>query len=657
MDLITIYLLSTNDISNLANLPLVFLVDEERAPGERVSLTRAATSPRVHPLMSSDDADLFAPCDPSAVALYRLPEHAQSLLRETGPVILNVTSLHPSRLRVYLIATLKRYNVDITIPSEARATERFVDWLALFWEWLARQTTRKELYGCIQDLPLLPTTMDALEAPRTHVLSSDSRYPASLHASLALLGVPIVSIRISDAPRRYLNERNCIKEASDIRFILDRARTDLEIGLDPAHVSALRNHLVSYLPQCVRNEPLTATHKRTMKSLSIFPLLSPPLSSTDGAYAATPCVGKIPEDRHVIGVTNMKILPAVDGVVYLDCSLVNASILSFIDGAQHFSSAQILALAVTHFTRQPMHLQCAILKYMATHRDELTSGLLGSLENMEFVVVGDGTSLRAPMNVIDPHSSISELFLDLADLRLPNCSNSGDASIVTSLQTLGLLKRALSDELVLERIAYLARTQDRIVAKCLLNLLNKPGYDCSGLRLDLDLPWLPVIGGGLLSPRQCRDRLGRYGPELFNEVMSISEVNVESITLRRVLGWDKDLPIEVIQAQLVAVAAKSDFLRLIDDIKHLAERTITNKETETLADALLDMPWIPIDPGCILPSRRVLVPPKHETARTSVPRGFAVASGFLDGERVRNFLVRIGCPERYVILRTIEPRS
>jgi hypothetical protein len=647
LNLLIEFLLSTNELSNIVDLPVIRLTDESR-----VSLSKKDINQELHVLMSAADVAIFGAYDPSAIALDALPSVARGILRSNGPIELNVmpiTAIHVEKY-LYLISD------QFSLKNGNRPDSTVVAWLSKFWEWFGEQPFKKELYILIGSFYLIPTAEGDLECPQNGIVQFALESSNTLQLAFSLLNVPLLSDAISHAARRSLVESGCVKDPNDVNHILSRATLDHEPSFDSETSEVLLEHFISSIPVSCQNSNLSGAQQHLFRSLPIFPLLfSSP--SQIGGYTVILKQGAIPGGSSIVGVKNMGLLPIVQDIVYLDGSLVDLSILRFLPAISLYyqeeyesPSWRILSLAVEHFPDQNKDLQLDFLEYILSRPNDTTVELSDRLKRKPFILACD-YSFRAPVDIVDPDSDIGRLF-ENSSPRLPSLLDETDRRLVKAMRDLKLLENRLTSEMVLDRISYIdshviehpLSSEVYGFACQLLNLMGDVTYICS-VQFHDDLHWLPLRNGKIAAPSECRD--GLCCPELFDEVLGLVKFDVASTSLRKALGWDKDIPLHVIRCQLKKVAMKSEYEKLVRIILHLSERDISPTDIDDLQEYMDDEPWIPISENCIMTPDRVVIVPNHVLAKR-LPIGFFAPQGILEKERVQEFLGRIGCLKQCV---------
>ncbi|KAJ7058193.1 hypothetical protein C8F01DRAFT_1149905 [Mycena amicta] len=666
------YLLRNNQLENIGGLPLLPLVD-----GFFCAPVKAAAGVTAFIMMDQLECDIFGKLEGSAISLPAIPAQLRELFRTEGPTKLNLALLSPERVAGYLKMSPLGFN--LAQRHEGNVAEPLVGWLSTFWAWLGSWPSRDELLPHISSLCVVPGEQ-TLESPEVGVFSDQAVDPALLKM-LRGLGLAFLHPMFSADARKGLGFYPLVlKSVFDIHLILDRIKVGSDVmKLERDELAALSNHVIDCVVQVGPQRPLNEGQQRTLRSLPIFPLLSPSVvlavpvpekptspskrlsafklptlhrkskstATAASTVAAPPDFRSIPPQANVLGVPagNTVLLPVVDKAVYLDGTHVDLAILPQLSPSNStpLLPLEILSLALEHFVAQTKNMRGAFLDYIVRNRDSLPPSLLKDLQQVPFVPVLDGT-MREPAYVVDPtNSELLTLYAENKD-RLPAVTPD-DLVILRHLRSLDLITVALTVEMAAERIRYISSCsglpQARTLSMFLLSLLQTSTLDCSSLEIPPNAKWLPTAAG-LVDNNGCFD-VGRR--ELFDEVVPVLDPSVTiSLSLRTKLGWDQPIPFSILRDQFRAVVvggATTAAVKLDCLIRELSDRNLSDVEIAELAAITVGRQWVPLAPGRLISSDLAIF------STTLGLRGFhRIPVSLADHPQIRKFLVRMGCADR-----------
>ncbi|KAG8868613.1 hypothetical protein FRB97_002163, partial [Tulasnella sp. 331] len=290
---------------------------------------------------------------------------------------------------------------------------------------------------------------------------------------------------------------------------------------------------------------------------------------------------------------------------------------------------------------------------------DLSAETLKLVERLPIVDVGLGpTSLRRPIDTVDPNSNIAKLFDDGEGV-FPRglFAPDGHGSYLRLLHNHGLLLDQLSPEVVIERIERIVDPDTPLPGKdakanALLKLLDK--Y-CETMTLPKNAvsavtvhPWL-LAGNTYCSSSQSWDKR-RSDLPLCDLILPSVNYVVSSTYLRKVLGW-QTLPFDILKRQLLAVVSKvaiptgPKMERIINFIQALARcldiKSYTDNELKSLGRSLGDRPWVPVASEHSLPLHRTTLQPIDLG-----PRIQQILPSLLTDPLVKRVLGLIGVPSR-----------
>ncbi|KAJ6589057.1 hypothetical protein B0H19DRAFT_1367527 [Mycena capillaripes] len=650
------YLLRDHELENVVGLPLLPLVNAEfMAP------MRSGTGP-TRTMLDQAEYDVFKSLEDSAVSLPSIPIHLRELLRIRGPSILNVSSLSPEKVASYLKSSPLGF--DLSQRHEGKLDNGIVIWLTAFWSWLGMWSARDQLFPHISSLCVVPTHT-GLESPEVGVFSELGMEP-SLVRIFQGLGLAFLHPAFSADARTGLEHYPLVlKGLSDIHLILNRIKFGQSLRLEKDEVHALSKHVLDCVLQSCQQRPLDENQRRKLRSLPIFPLLTPSANTVSekspkvlsafklpslhrkSKSVSLPNLSFIAEGATVLGIPsgNPVLLPVANSVVYLDGANIDLALVPQLapSNSTPLSSVDILTLAVDNFSLQSKNLRSAFLDHMVRNRDALPPSLLKSLQRVAFIPVLDG-SLQSPEHVIDPtKQDLVAIYSENRD-RIP-ATLPDDTLILRHLRSLGLLTTTLTVDIVAERIQFIssrsALAESRMLAIQLLTMLHTSTLDCSSLEIPLEAKWLPTARG-LVGRGECFDIAQQ--PELFDEVVAVLDRDVKlSPSLRTVLGWDQPISLPTLLDQLRAVlrSGHASTLKLDCLIREFSSRTLTETEWTELSSVTFGRAWIPIASG-----RLALTNYAVFSSTFGLAGFYQIPFGLADQPHIKKFLVRMGCTER-----------
>ena len=633
------YLLSTGDINNIGNLPVVPLVG-----GRKVALVPTHSKPLSrHTLLERLEYDVFGACDDNAIALAHLPKAVAELLREYGPSYVNVEHLTSEKVIKYLDLHPNRLGLNLsTVETDALA----VKWLSAFWVWFNESALKDELFPKLRKVYLLPCTAGLKTAERP-VFQMVGEHP-NLVQDLMMFGVPFLHSTCDVPAQNILAKHGLLKKINNIHALLEYLSSCSyeAIALDETKAQLLLNHIASCLPaSCSSHGRLSREMQKTLRRLPVFCLVT-----TDG-HNITAKVIHIPIGstvRGIVSTSSRAILPRISHTVYIDLSNGPRQILPYLEPNQPdpMSHDQLLSLAIEHLAEQPQRLQATILEHIIDHRHSTPPSILQKLRQRSFVYTIDGTT-HAPNDVIDPSSSLVALFPQSND-RLARTSNKVEKLIVDYLSYLDLLQSSLTGDIIKERIQYVSRRTEPLVAKALLKAIRSSSFDCRSIDIDLHARWLPTAQG-LLNSSECRpSSFLEDEMSLFDQVLHVLEDGITvSASLRVALGWDRPIPFDILVKQLDRVLTKNMTRKVSPIIRELSKRELSVSDLNALRGVTSTRGWIPQSgqPNVLISTADAVI--SHPIKKA----GFLqISATLLDRREVESFLRRMGCSDKYVIL-------
>ena len=633
------YLLSTGDINNVVNLPIVPLVG-----GRKVALVPAHSRPSSrHTLLERSEYNVFGACDDDAIALADLPKAVAELLREHGPSHVNVERLTSEKVIRYFDLHPNRLGLNLsTVQTDALA----VKWLSAFWVWFTESSLKDELFPKLRKVYLLPCTAGLKTAERP-VFQLDGEHP-DLVQDLMTFGVPFLHSTCAVPAQNILTKYGLLKKINNIHALLETL-SSCSYGMltvDETKARVLLDHIASCLPaSCSSNGRISKEMQRTLRSLPVFCLVTTDGHNITAQWTHIPISSTV---RGIISTSSRAILPRIADTVYIDLSNGPREILPYLDPDQPdpMTHDQLLSLAVEHLAQQPQRLQATILKYIIDQQHSTPPYILQKLRQRPFLYTIDSTT-HAPDDVIDPSSSLVALFPGSND-RLARRSNIVEKLIIEYLASLGLLQSSLTGDIIEDRIQYVSRHTAPIVAKALLKTIRSSNFDCQTVNFDPQARWLPTAQG-LLNSSECRPcPIWEDELSLFDQVLHVLEDGITvSASLRVALGWDRPIEFDILVKQLDRVLTKNMTRKVSPIIRELSKRKLSVNDLDALREVTSNRGWIPQsdDPNVLISTADAVI--SHPIKKAGF---YKISATLLDHSEVKDFLRTMGCSDKYVIL-------
>ena len=587
------YLLSTDNVLNIADLPFIKTVN-----GRMAALT-ALTShhSKTYTMLDRGEFSVFGSCDDdSIIALKDLPSHVAKTLQSRGPKFINVENLGSERIVDYLTLYHNRLGLGL---SCLKTDHRVVQWLSIFWVWMSTYSDRTELYRKIKHLSLLPTTQ-GLKTVETILFKSRGEHPVNIE-HLSSLGVVFLDDGVTETAHAVIASYGRLKFINqDIHALIDSLPSNLSsLSLDKGAPQILRFFSARVSAACASQDSFNEEQIRRLKKLPIYPVLvssdttSPTLNWTF-----------IPEGYSIRTIYKLNFLPVVENIVFVEAQYLTSPLLGCLqpDNPYPLSEIEFLALTIEHFSAQSASLQAVVLQYLVQRQRQLPPILLNSLVEIAFVVSIDGLK-RKPGEVVDPTSQIACLF-EGDSARQVETANGPQRAIVASLRSLRLMQQALTILMTEERIRFIAANHSSPtsinLSRSLLAVIQSTHFDCSSLSLVLGQKWIPT-NRGLCMPEECRDG-ERNRRELFDEVLGVLEPGIQiPHSLRTTFRWDRPIEIATIIQQfdrvLNKIQAEDTHEKVVDIIKELSGRDYSDSDLAALRSITAERKWVPTSSG------------------------------------------------------------
>ncbi|KIM37442.1 hypothetical protein M413DRAFT_30903 [Hebeloma cylindrosporum] len=617
------YLISNRNLLNLVGLPVTPVV------GGGFVVLRPSPSDFAHVLLNRAEYDTFGSCDDNSIALHLLPPHISDLLRTKGPGLVNVEPLAIPRIVDYLTQYPNQFGLEL---SRVRTDPKAVEWLSKFWVWFNTYGLRVVLFPKLRPLFLLPST-DGLRSADKALFKSRAEHPFTIK-HLSALGVPFFHAELSEQAQIVLRNHGLLKYVSDVYALLDSIPSGFSSAtpLSKDTCIAILKHISSYAK--ISGTPFSPEQVLRLRSLPIYPIAD--FSSTSQALSIT--WARIPDGLSPRSISSPSFLPRIDGVVFVQLTQIAPDILNYIDASNpgQLSDVLLLRLTVDNFVQQPDYVQAAALNYIVSHLQHIAPATIQVLREKPFVLLKDGTRKR-PGDVVDPVSDLAPLYVD-------------NLAYEPSLST--------ASEKAIERITYISSlpssssSRAEELAGVLLSLVCSTSLDYSQLNIPPTRRWLPT-NQGLRGSGECRE--ATVPLHLFDKVLAVltSPCNVPS-GLRKAFRWDQPLGVDVLMKQLgrVLEGPSGDderFPVVLDIIKELASRNVSDVELVSLQEVTLGKKWVPANNRNLAEVTSVVFsPPGAES-------GFYQSYPF--GQKEKELLRRLGCtdaPSAEAIIHKLE---
>lgn len=410
---------------------------------------------------------------------------------------------------------------------------------------------------------------------------------------------------------------------------------------------------------------LSSAQLDTLRQLPIFPLLSP--GRQEAPESDLRCSAITSETY--IAESSVTIIPVLPGHRFIPVSSAR-SLLGTTSANQALSEVEVLEKAIADWDSQiAQGIDGLLIDRIMRRLGDLSEDAREKVKNLAVVTVDpqDSTIQRPPVQVIDPTSSVSQLF-EATDLVLPSGDflDSSPKRYLQQLRTFGLIQTQLNHSIVTERIKFITTASTPFARKeaLALRLLGLLDEYCRSTPLKnllpqsntLDRPWLPAAGR-FYRPAECQDSQPNQ-VALCDLVRPLVPYIVQSEDLRRALGWGK-ISFEVVQEQLLEVISgrkrsllqtervtRLNFL-LIDLGNRFALGEISTGDLQGLTEDIGDQEWVPttID-TCVVARRATFAPVDIGTL-------FSQVSVMLSQSKVaKEFLSQMGVEEQYVAAQT-----
>ena len=640
----------------LSNLPWFSRMD-----GSLVSLTLPSTRTRWIIPATEEEARLFAD-DPFMLAWNCVPDDLRvHLLKVQAKEVLNVTALNVELVSAFLISRLSPLDSSSDELPEADVT-RHVDWLFLFWTWIARWPAREAFFKTqvarIQQLHLLPTSHGTLRKMSSQVVLFHNVPQAAVKA-WGTLGVH----RLLDSIPR--NAVSILKEKS---FALEQGARGFVLLLVRSFDIKCLPHLDKYSFNYIRDSLTSGTRLESEPVFSLQDgrkLLELPVFMVRRHLSERSTLGSASGKRVFIKIPNDFPLPRLlgDDIVYVDMSDFSTKcLIKLIDrnGLEVLNELDILKLAIDHWNLQSADLQDRFVKEIFDDHSYIHE-LRERLKTLHFVTVNELTHRVPPRGLIHPSSRLADLYTGEAG-KIPTGLLASRRYLII-MESEGFVNSSLDESIVQERLEYLSSSASDEKfnvgkATAFVELLNQSWkYSYHPLILKWrSMEWFPYNGLSLVAPDRCRDsHQGPHAhPYYYDLCLKMLNGFVVSVPdFRSALGWSDPIPSHILVEQLRQTLKLGKRDRLIELLNYLGQRhsegELTSTATRDLKQVVDGQLWIPVVARFLISHN--LVMSKHADLSES---GLGPPFRQVDPQlKYPRFLLEMGCTQRYPPLYTL----
>lgn len=634
----------------LSNLPWFSRMD-----GSLVSLTHPSTNTRWIIPATEEEARLFA-ADPHMLAWNCVPDDLRvHLLKVQATEVLNVTTLNVVLVSAFLHSRFSLLDSSSDELPEADVTHH-VDWLFLFWTWIARWPARETFFKTqiarIQQLHLLPTSHRTLRKMSSQVILFQNIPQAAVNA-WGTLGVHKLLDSIPRDAVSILKEKFFALEQGAPGFVSLLIRS-FDIKCLPRLDKYSFNHIRDSLTSGTRLEiepKFSLQDERRLLELPVF-MVRHHLSerSTLGSASGKRVFIKLPNDFPLPRL-------ASDDIVYVDIGDFSTKrLIKLFDrnGLEVLNELDILKFAIDHWNLQSADLQDRFVKEIFDDHSYIYE-LRERLKTLHFVTVNELTHRVPPRGLIHPSSRLADLYTGEAG-KIPTGLLASRRNLIV-MESEGFVNSSLDESIVQERLEYLSSgaSDERLTvgkATAFVELLNQ-SWKCSYQPLILkwrSMEWFPYNGLSLVAPDRCRD--SHQGPHAhpYYYDLCLKMLNgfvVSAPGFRSALGWSDPIPSHILVEQLRQTLKLGKRDRLIEMLNYLGQRhsegELTSKATGDLKQVVDGQLWIPVISRFLVSHN--LVMSKHAILSES---GLGPPFRQVDPQLKHPcFLLEMGCTQRY----------
>jgi hypothetical protein len=626
------YLLSTKDVLNVVDLPLIHATG-----GSLIALSRKETSNiATYTMLNGAEFDIFGSCDNHAIALQHLPRTVADVLRSEGPKKVNVAELTLPKTVLYLSEYPTKMGLDLAL---AQISAEVKNWLSRFWIWMDTHPRKDELLKQIRPLYLLPS-IAGLRKADIPLFISVGEHPKAIEP-LKLLGVPFLVPSLDERMQRILRSSGLLKSISDIQALLNSLPDPTSLSpvpnIPPDQCAFVLKRIANHL-----SGSLTQEQASRLRSLPLYPVVKQDTTAPISSPKLACDWMSLPEASSVYSVYEPPFLPTIDGTVFVQLNKVAPEMVRHLADASSLSDANLLEMAIDNLVKQTPYFQVIALRHISQHQNDVAPRLLEKLRHTPFVIAKDGAA-RKPFELFAAEAPVSRLYLNDPSRQMA-AVNDSEQHMAQYLTSLKLLQDKLTLEIaheVISKIALQSLLPESVsLSRTLISVMNTSNLDFNGLLITSETAWLPT-NQGLRAAGKCRDK--SHPPELFNRVFAVIEDDVAvPPSLVKAVKWDQPVPVDILIRQLgLVVEEPGDQLEIVLTVlNELGRRELTDRHIESLEAVTSNRNWVPtVNRRLSRAVDAVFLPPTNGSGFTQI---------YPVDDKTKALLQRLGCADRYV---------
>ncbi|KAF7363912.1 hypothetical protein MSAN_01049300 [Mycena sanguinolenta] len=507
-------ILAPGSVALVMELPLVPLVN-----GSRISLS---DSSQKYVLVTKAESKIFgdSDCNGSLISLTDMPPDVAAVFCVAS--MPNVARLNRIDVRNYINTIFGAFNpADDEITSNEPLSK--VEWLTRFWSWMSESTweDKRELLQLVNRFHLLPTTRGTLRKMESRVLLPISGPKAKANTTMIAWGTLGVGFLHHNVVPYASAFPSATVTANDISFLISSISSQSISSLDRKSALLIQEHLLDSMSSGASLR-LDNQNQRTFLQLPIFPTRVAIPDSRGGKKLSRRELGSASGNLIYMRVDDSCPVPiSRDHITFFDVVPRSGALGTLIDPTgvkKALDELGVLEMAVDQLAVQPEPILDALLVRIIHRLSDLSEPARRKLQNVPFVPVIGQANRIPPSRVIDPRSKLASLY-EGEPGKLPGgrCGTEPYLSLLTSH---GFFRREMTNEIVTERITYLAtpwpaadypRIFDK--ARKFLVLLDESWPNIQPpltITWALAKPWMPIRKEtSLVAPITSRDKGGK----------------------------------------------------------------------------------------------------------------------------------------------------
>lgn len=632
-------------VENIFGLPWLFHEDRSPAP-----LARSSMPPHIVPATADEASILFSSRNDMLSWASMSCELRDYLVRQASSSpsrrATNVILLTGDHVINYLQEKFRRFNSS---EAEVAADSAVIDWLACFWKWVMgwnKGDAFLDRYKDFHDLHLLPTDHQTIRKMSSQIMVFKHINNASV-AVLTQLGIHPLH---SDLSRDDSLLRMLVKYSF---AVTPQLRSYLSFLADNFVVAKLINlrvedhvtiHESLYETQLATKSTLSSSAKEKFSLLPIFHIRQ----ENGKESILAPVFG---EQQILVKVDTDVPVPLLPGrqPVYVDVSKPSTQkLIALVGSSKVHNELDLLQLAIDNWRIQSSDLQD---KFIQRIFDNLPKISRPQLRTLPFVTVDNSNQPVPPCDLIDPLSSLSQLYKNERG-KFP-AGKFATGNYLSMMRVYHFLKSGLDLGIVSERIEYLSNAvySPSILekAKAFVKILDDNWEDAYGPSVvqARAITWLP--SKPLVSPSNSRDRYEglHQHPHLYDLVLEVlAFAPLQSPGFRKALGWSDSVSTDVLLRQFSSALTSSltRRSRVITLINYFGKHQISAEFLADLRKIVQDTKWVPVssqDPDAMSRTKYALL------SETNLPAPFSQVDWRDISKDCENFLSAMGCTSRY----------